>query len=340
MRDLWVYIEYTGEKIQRCSQEALSEGVREAAKANARCTAVVLGQNIAEPVLASIKDFGVDRILRCQDQLLSQYSTLRYTACLEHLVREQSPDILLMGSSAMTRDLAPRLSGRLYCGLITEATFLHAQPDGFHVTRSAYRPHASMIMSFEKPGFAIITLAAKVMEIERSGAIHNCAVESAQGVRKMLSLRSDQVRIEHSVRELSSSVQLADAEVIVAGGKGMQAAENFLLLEELADLLGGTVAATRIAVDMKWRPRESMVGVSGHVVSPNLYIACGISGAIQHLMGMQSSETIIAINNDPHAPIFRIATLGILGDVRDVLPLMIDAFRKAAPAASRGYPKL
>ena len=141
-------------------------------------------------------------------------------------------------------------------------------------------------------------------------------------------LEGDAVTVEAIVNELPSEIDLADADVIVAGGRGMQSKQNFKLLDELADVIGGVVGATRMAVDLEWQARDRMVGVSGKVVSPDVYIACGISGAIQHVMGMRSSRNIVAINVDPGAPIFRIASLGIIGDVREVLPVMIEAFRQ------------
>ncbi len=335
MAEICAFVEYAGEKILRVCQEAVSEAVRHARKLDGRCTALVLGHRIPPKVLEDLRRFGVDRVLVCEEESLSEYSTDRYTDCLEQILKEQVPDVLLMGSSALARDLAPRVSARLGCGLVTEATFLNPQRSGLHVTRTAYRPHASMIFSFRDNGPAIVTLAPKIAEVERVPSKDRFTLESPEPRGLQLSLRGDRVKIEQAVREIPSQVDLADAEVIVAGGKGMQAGENFRLLEDLAEVLGGTVAASRMAVDLKWRPRECMVGVTGKVVSPGLYIACGISGAIQHLMGMQSSETIVAINTDPNAPIFRIATLGILGDVQDVLPVMIEAFRKAAAEADR-----
>ena len=335
MAEICVFVEYVGEKILRVSQEAVSEAVRHAGKFDARCNALVLGHRVPSKVLEDLRRFGVDRVLVCEEESLSEYSTERYTDRLEQILQDQAPDLLLMGSSALTRDLAPRLSARLCSGLVTEATFLNPQRGGLQVTRTAYRPHASMIFSFQAKGPAIVTLAPKIAEVERAPSKDRFTLETPEFRGKTLSLRVDRVNIEQAVREIPSQVDLEDAEVIVAGGKGMQAGENFRLLEDLAEVLGGTVGASRMAVDLKWRPRESMVGVTGKVVSPGLYVACGISGAIHHLMGMQSSETIVAINTDPNAPIFRIATLGILGDVQDVLPVMIDAFRKAAAEADR-----
>jgi electron transfer flavoprotein alpha subunit len=188
-----------------------------------------------------------------------------------------------------------------------------------------------MILAPREPGLQIITLAPKVVDTEETGPGEGISVEAVKGPQI---LRDSHVRVEERIREIPSQLDITDAEVIVAGGKGMQSEEGFALLDELAQVVGGTVGATRMAVDMKWRSRESMVGVTGKVVSPEIYIACGISGAIQHVMGMRSSQTILAVNSDPHAPIFRIATLGIVGDVRQVLPVMIGSFREMKTRAA------
>ncbi len=335
MREVWSFVEYQGERIARSCQESLSEAVRQARRLDARCTALIPGYRIPPRVIEEVGRFGVDRALVCDEEPLGAYSTARYADWLERMLLAHAPGLLLMGGSAVARDLAPRVSARLRCGLVTDATFLLPQDDGFHVTRSVFRPHASMILSFHDKGPAIVTLAPKVMEVERAGPGERFVVESPDRAEVPRSRCRDEVTIEKAVREIPARMDLADAEVIVSGGKGMQTAENFRLLEELAEVLGGTVAATRMAVDLGWRPRECMVGVTGRTVSPDLYVACGISGAIQHVMGMQSSETVIAINTDPHAPIFRAATLGIVGDVREVLPVLIDCFRNAAAEAGR-----
>lgn len=335
MTEICAFAEYAGDKIQRVSQEAVSEAVRQSGPLGARCTALVLGHRIPPKIVEDLRRFGVDRALVCDEEFLAEYSTERYAGRLEQILREQAPQILLMGSSAVSRDLAPRLSARLGRGLVTDATFLDFRRGELHVTRAAYRPYASMIFSFRNPGLAIVTIAPKVAEVERIAPKEYFHLESLESRNTPLSLRDDRVRVERAIREIPSEVDLTDAEVVVSGGKGMQDGKNFRLLEELAGVLGGVVAATRMAVDMKWAPRECMVGVTGKTVSPGLYVACGISGAIQHRMGMQSSETVVAINTDPTAPIFRIATLGIVGDVRDVLPVMIEGFRKAGEESGR-----
>lgn len=335
MREVCAFVEYSGERIARGSQEAVSEAVRIAARTGARCTALVLGHGIPPAVPEGIRDFGVGRALLLDDPCLASYSTDRYVGCLDRILREVEPDLLLMGGSAVSLDLAPRLSARLGCGLVTNATFLNPQGDGLRVTRAAYRPHASTILSFPGGGPSIVALAPGASEAERKGAAAPFVLERPASPFPASSRRADRVRVESAVREIPSRVDLSDAEVIVAGGKGMMAAENVRLLEELAEVLGGSVAASRMAVDLKWMPRECMVGVTGRTVSPVLYIACGISGAIQHRMGMQSSETVVAVNNDPDAPIFRFAAVGILGDVREVLPVMTETLRNEAAERDR-----
>ncbi len=333
MKEIWAYVETAEEKILRVSQEALSEAVRLARQLRSRTTALVIGHAIPKETLDAIGRYGPDRVLLLEDELLSEYGTELYAECIETLLREQKPDALLMGSSVVSMDLAPRLSARLKCSLTTEATFLNPRGGKCMVTRAAYRPHASMILGPQAEGPQIVTLAPKVMDAEEVGAMDGLSVQALEGPRPC---GSNAVRLEEKIREIPSQLDITDAEVIVAGGKGMQSEEGFGLLGELAEVVGGTVGATRMAVDLKWSSRESMVGVTGSVVSPEVYFACGISGAIQHVMGMRSSQTIVAINSDPNAPIFRIATLGIVGDVQVVLPVLIQSFRETKARAATG----
>ena len=333
MKEIWVLAEISGERIARASAEALSEAVRQARQIRARSTAVVLGYGISDRILEDLRSYGPDRVLLLEDEALAEYSTEVYAHCLAELLLEKKPDVLLLCVSVISRDLAPRLSCRLRCSLVTEATYLNPRQDRYLVTRSAFRPHASMLVIPKTEGLQIVTLAPKVMDIEKTGSKPSCSVDR---LATPLPFKKSPLSILERVREIPSKLDLTDAQIIVAGGKGMQSEENFRLLDELAEVLGGTVGASRMAVDAKWRARESMVGVTGKVVSPELYIACGISGAVQHVMGMKSSQTIVAINTDPSAPILRIANLGIVGDTREVLPAMIETLRGIrARAASR-----
>lgn len=336
MRDIWAYLETSGGKLLRGSQEALSEAVRQGGQLHARSTALVLGHAAPAAVLEAAGRFGPDRVLVLDDERLAEYGTEPYLCSLAALLLEYAPDALLLGDSALSRDLAPRLSARLKCSLVTQATFLNPREGRFSLTRPAFRPHASMVLVPKVQGLQIIHLAPKVMDSEEVGARNDLNIRALEGPRPA---EASRVRVMERIREIPSQLDISDAEVIVAGGKGMQGERGFSLLDELAEVLGGTVGATRAAVDMKWRSRESMVGVTGKVVSPEVYIACGISGAIQHVMGMRSARTIVAVNSDPNAPIFRIATMGIVGDVHEVLPVMIESFRgMKAKACTAGNP--
>jgi electron transfer flavoprotein alpha subunit len=272
VKEIWAYVEMAAGKVLRPSQEALSEAVRQGRHLQARTTALVLGHGIPEEVLGTVGRYGLDRILVLDDEHLSDYGTEPYAACIETLLQEHKPDAFLLGASAVSRDLAPRLSARLKSSLVTEATFLNPQGGRWMVTRSAYRPHASMIVAPVDTGLQIVTLASKVMDAEEAGPSDGLSVQTFTGPQN---LPDCHVRMEEQIREIPSQLDITDAEVIVAGGKGMQNEEGFALLEDLAEVVGGTVGATRMAVDMKWRSRESMVGVTGKMVSPEVYIACG-----------------------------------------------------------------
>lgn len=324
--EIWALVEVSGGRVLRVSAEALSEAVRQATQARGSSSALVVGQDPDDRLLKDILSHGPDRVLVLQNEADLGVELPPSVDDLERLIRSRKPSALLLGNTAAARDFAPRLAARLPCPLATEVSYLNPQGALTLFTRPAFRPHASMILRPRLPGFHLVLLASGAMDIEKPGPKPGAAVER---VSSTLPFEQNPVRVLESVREIASAVDLADAEVIVAGGRGMQSQEHFLLLSELAEVLGGTVGASRMAVDAKWCSRDRMVGVTGKIVAPELYIACGISGAVQHVMGMKGARSVIAINTDPTAPIFKIATLGILGDAREVLPPMIAALRKA-----------
>ncbi len=323
--DIWALVEVTDGRVARVSAEALSEAVRLAAQVRGLSTALVAGSDPDEPLLKDILSHGPDRVLVLENQAFSGVEVPPYTDLLERLVRSRRPDALFLGSTTAARDFAPRLAARLRCPIATEVSYVNPQGTLTLFTRPAYRPHASMILRPRQAGFHLVLLAPGAMDIEKPGPKPSAAVER---VCSSLAFEPGPVRVLERVREIASAVDLTDAEVIVAGGRGMQSREHFQLVAELAEVLGGTVGASRMAVDAKWCGRDRMVGVTGKIVAPELYVACGISGAVQHVMGMKGARSVIAINTDPSAPIFKIATLGILGDVREVLPPMIEALRR------------
>lgn len=323
--DIWALVEVSDGRVARVSAEALSEVVRLAAQVQGLSTALVAGCDPDEALLKEILSHGPDRVLLLENQAPFGVEAPSDTGVLEHLVRSRQPDALILGATTAARDFAPRLAARLRCPIVTEASYVNPQGPLTLFTRPAYRPHASMILRPRKAGFHLVLLASGAMDIEKPGRKPSAVVER---ISTRLAFEPSPIRVLERVRETASAVDLTDAEIIVAGGRGMRSPEHFQLLAELAEVLGGTVGASRMAVDAKWCDRDRMVGVTGKIVAPELYIACGISGAVQHVMGMKGARSVIAINTDPTAPIFKIATLGILGDVRQVLPPMIAALRK------------
>lgn len=324
--EIWALVEGSGARVVRVSAEALSEAVRQATLARGVSSALVARCDPDEVLLEDILSHGPDRILLLEGQALSEADVPFPLDALERLVRFRQPTALLLGKTSPARDFASRLAARLRCPLATEVSYLDPQGPVTFFTRPAFRPHASMILKPKQPGFHIVVLASGATDIERPGPKPGATVER---ISYSFPFQRDPIRVLESVREIASAVDLTDAGVIVAGGRGMQSEAHFSLLHELAEVLGGTVGASRMAVDAKWCARDRMVGVTGKVVAPELYIACGISGAVQHVMGMRGARSVIAINTDPTAPIFKIATFGIVGDVRDVLPPLIAALRKA-----------
>lgn len=243
------------------------------------------------------------------------------TEVLSEIVKEQNPDIVLLANTAMAKDIAPRIAGRVGLGCVSDVTGISKEDGKVIYTRPAYG--GTILEHIVVDGTAVVTV--------RNGSFPKPeAVSKAEFTEKTIEVQADVVKakIIDRVKEISESVNLEEAEVIVSGGRGLGSEENFKLVEELASVLGGVVGATRPAIENGWIPRTHQVGQSGKIVSPKLYIACGISGATQHTSGMSSSNYIVAINKDEEAPIFEIADVSIVGNVNEILPVMIEEMKK------------
>ncbi|MCD6531953.1 FAD-binding protein, partial [bacterium] len=295
------------------------------ALANARGVplyAVVLGHGIGDIGKEYIAQ-GADRVIIADSERLHDFDPEIYTAVLEHLVKKYKPEIVIAGATVWGRSLVPRLAVRIHTGLTADCTQLDIDPDtGLLLqTRPAFGGNimATILCPNHRPQMA--TVRPRVMkplepDPSRQGEIIHENVSA-------IPLPKSRIKILESVEELGEMINIADADVIVSGGRGLGGPEAFGMLFELAELLGGAVGASRAAVDAGWIPYAHQVGQTGKTVSPKLYIAIGISGAIQHLVGMQSSDTIIAINKDPNAPIFEVADYGVVGDLFEVVPELI-----------------
>lgn len=306
-----VYLESADGQPIKVSLEALNAARQLAAQTGKKVAAVLVGDDSAASVAAS---YGADEVLTVA---ADGYQADAYTAILTALYERYDASCLLLGSTRDGKELAARVAARVGAGCVSDAMSLNA--DGAWV-RSIYG--GSLQESVSAGEKAVVTVRSGTFgkpeqDVSRTTPVTAETVDNAD-------LKAI---IKEAVKELSESVNLEDAEVIVAGGRGMGSAENFQLVHELAALLGGVVGASRPAIEDGWVPRNHQVGQSGKIVAPKLYIACGISGAMQHVSGMSGSGYIVAINKDEDAPIFEVADVGIVGNVMDILPLMIEEIK-------------
>ena len=289
-------------------------------------TAVLPGSNAGHLALELIAH-GADRVVVIDDPALHVYTTEYYTQALCAAVDSYPPDILLIGATAIGRDLGPRVAARLHTGLTADCTGLEIDPDSGNLlmTRPAFGGNlmATIICPEHRPQMATVRPGVMVRALRD---------ENRQGEVIHLDMKPEWnrrcVTVEEVIMKASKKVDIQQARVLVSGGRGVGSADGFKLLEELAKALGGEVAASRAAVDAGWLDKESQVGQTGKTVRPGLYFAIGISGAIQHLAGMEESDYIIAINKDPQAPIFSVADAGIVGDYSRIVPKLIEELGK------------
>ena len=321
---VWVWVEQFEGSASSIAWEMMGQGRRLADALGSSLTACVLGEQMAEVARQAIS-YGADRVFLADDPTLRTYRTEPYSRILVDLVREHRPEIFLLGASSRGRDLAGSVATDVYTGLTADCTGLDIEPETglLRQTRPAYGGNimATILTPDHRPQMA--TVRHRVFEIPdpdsaRQGQVVPIQVEidEADIVTKVV----DFIREE-------GQVNIADARIIVSGGRGVGGPEGFVPLRELAQVLGGAVGASRAAVDDGWIAYAHQVGQTGRTVRPDLYIACGISGAIQHRAGMSTSRVIVAINKDPEAPIFDIATYGIVGDVAEVVPALTAQFR-------------
>jgi len=319
---VWVYAEYRHGRIAPVAFELLGVGRRLADQLGVGLAAVLLGNSISEHASELIA-YGADRVYLADDPALNDFSDEVYGNVIEDLVREHKPEILLAGATAIGRSFIPQVATALGTGLTADCTQLDIRPeDGTLLqTRPAFGGNimATIVCPYTRPQMATVrprVMQAGPFDKERKGEVINYSPRPER-------LRS-RVKVLRSVATEEDKVNITEADIIVAGGRGLENEKGLALIRKLADALGGAVGASRAAVDAEWIPYRHQVGQTGKTVCPKVYIACGISGAVQHMVGMQSSETIIAINKDPDAPIFDIATLGIVGDLFEIVPLLTD----------------
>ncbi len=317
-QDILVFVEQTDGKFKKSAFEMVSEGRRLADAAGGALIALVLGDNIPEPGQLSL--YGADKILVAVDPALGEYTTDPYVDTLAKVISDIQPRILIALATVHGRDMCARLATRLTTGLAMDCTAVSIQNDQVEATRTLYggKVISTVVVSglpamvTLRPNVADVTETAKDMVVEKIDA----------------TVTRTRTRIVGKKLADGNKLELTEANYVVSGGLGMNG-EDFSLLEDLAKALGGAVGASRNAVDAGWRPVSDQVGQTGKVVSPRIYFACGISGAIQHAAGIRTSNVIVAINKDPDAPIFRIADYGIVDDLFDTVPAITEAILKS-----------
>lgn len=317
-----VFIEVREGKIRRGSHEVLGAARRLSESIGGTpVVAVVVGHGVQDA--ASLGPAGADTALVCDVPYFSSYSPDGYAAVVVAAAAHSGADTLLFAASSMGKDLAPRVAARLQAGLATDCTGLRAEGGRVVAVRPVMAGKASVEVRWD--GLQVASLRPKVFEVFPPDSSRRVAVENLACPVSEADLKVRTVEVKAAA---AGKLDLTEADVIVSGGRGMKGPENYHLLEDLAAALGGVVGASRAAVDAGWRPHGDQVGQTGKTVSPKLYVACGISGAIQHLAGMSSSRCIVAINKDAEAPIFKVADYGLVGDVFEVVPALTEAVKK------------
>jgi len=332
---VWIFAEQTQGQAARVAWELLGKGSELATDLQCELAACVLGHNVRHLADEAIS-YGAQVVYLVDDPVLDHYRTEAYVHGMLALIGKYRPEVLLLGATTMGRDLAGAVATRLGTGLTADCTGLSIDKERrlLEQTRPAFGGNIMATILTEKARPQMATVRPRVMAMpERDLARQGRIVEEALG------LSEDQVAttlIEYVREDAAATVNLVDADIIVCGGRGMGGPGNFAVLKDLADVLGGVVACSRAVVDAGWMPYEHQVGQTGKTVRPKLYMACGVSGAVQHLVGMQTSDVIVAINSDPQAPMFEVATYGIVGDVMKVVPALARALRERV--ASRTQP--
>ncbi len=322
---VWMFAEQRHAKLMGSSLEILGGGRKIADKLNTMLAAVLFGygvENLAKELIA----YGADKIYVADNSLLSVYQSEAYSTILADLIRQSNPEILLLSATAIGRDLAPTVAAKVKTGLTADCVELdvNEQRQLLQIVPAfGGNVMATIICPKHKPQMA--TVRPGVMKsLDRDESRHGEITKVSTSIRK----EDMKIRIVEVVTEKPRVLPIEGADVVVAGGWGVGSTENWKLIEELAEVLGGAVGATRPAVDEKWALEDQMIGVGGKTVRPKLYIGAGISGALQHTVGIQNSKVIVAINKDPNAPIFKGADFGIIGDLYEIIPCLVNEIKK------------
>ena len=325
-KGVWVFGEQRNGKLNSVVYELIGEGRKLADKLNQELCVLLLGSQLSDKAKKLI-DYSVDKVYLIDDQNLETYNDEYYSTVMTDVIGKYKPSIILLGATAIGRSLGPRVAARIKTGLTADCTGLDIDKETRNLlqTRPAFGGNimATIVCKNHRPQMATVrpgVMKPASIKSGYQGELINHNFDLSQ-----ISLKTEVLEI---VKELREGIKINEAEIIVSGGRGLGSADNFKVIEDLAAALGGAVGASRAAVDNGWIAQNHQVGQTGTAVSPRIYIACGISGAVQHMVGMKSSDIIIAINKDPEASIFKYATYGLVGDLFEIIPLMIKQLKE------------
>ena len=317
--------------------ELVGEGKKLANDLGVEVTAVLLGSDIKDQA-DRLGAYGADNVIVVDDPMLKEYRTEPYTHAMASVINEFKPEIVLIGATAIGRDLGPRLAARIHTGLTADCTQLDIGDFPLNPIPGKEQKHNQLLMT--RPAFGGNTIATIAcpdfrpqMATVRPGVMQKLPKDPSHKANVIefnpgFEENAMYVEILEIVKAVSDVADIMDAKILVSGGRGVGSPENFAILHDLADAIGGTVSCSRAVVDAGWKPKDLQVGQTGKTVRPNLYIACGISGAIQHLAGMEESDIIVAINKDEYAPIFDVADYGVVGDLNKIVPLLTEKIKE------------
>ena len=335
-KGVFVFAQQVDNKLSGISFELIGEGKRLADKLDEKVTAVLIGSDV-KGLVDELAEYGADRVIVVDDPELKEYRTEPYAHALASVINEYKPEIVLVGATAIGRDLGPTVSARVATGLTADCTLLEIGDFPLVALPNQEQKHNQLLMT--RPAFGGNTIATIAcpdnrpqMATVRPGVMQK--LEPVKGAKAEVieynpgfTPDNKYVEILKVVKEAKSAENIMDAKILVSGGRGVGSAENFKMLQDLADVLGGMVSCSRAVVENGWKPVDVQVGQTGKTVRPNLYFAIGISGAIQHVAGMEESDIIIAINKDEDAPIFDVADYGIVGDLNKIVPALTEALK-------------
>ena len=324
-KNVYVVAEQRDGKVMKVSYELIGKARDLADALGQDVVAVLMGSNIADAA-NDLAKAGADKVIYVDDAMLAELGTEPYAKALSAVIRANDPEIVIFGASSIGRDLAPRVSARIHTGLTADCTKLEINEETklLEMTRPAFGGNimATILCADHRPQMATVRpgVMQALASCDKVGVVEKFDVE--------FTAADMNVEICEIVKTEKKSVDITEAKILVSGGRGLGSAEGFGQLKDLAAALGGEVSASRAAVDNGWIDKDRQVGQTGKTVRPNLYLACGISGAIQHVAGMESSEVVISINKDDNAAIFSVSDLGVVGDVKVILPKLIEALKK------------